>query len=81
MKKIIRTLRKIDAKWLNHVTGNEFDIVAQDDFNPDGVLIFGYEMYQRGVRHGIGFALMAIGAGLISSGVGMMIRDISEGRS
>ena len=53
MKKILKKLRAIDTKWLNRVTDEEFTIVSQDDFNPDGVLIFGYETYRTGFKHGL----------------------------
>lgn len=69
MKKILKKLRAIDTKWLNHVTGEEFTIVSQDDFNPDGVLIFGYETYRTGFKHGLYAAVFACILGWISGSI------------
>lgn len=47
--------------WLRKATEKDFDYVAEDDFNPDGVVLFGYDSYEKGVRHGIYIATACAG--------------------
>lgn len=53
--------------WLEKATKEDFDLVADDDFNPDGVLLFGYDAYETGVNHGIYIATACIGITVVSA--------------
>lgn len=45
--------RTLWDKWVEKCTFPAFDLVAEDDFNPDGVLIMADDLYRDGFRHGV----------------------------
>lgn len=49
-------------KWVEKCTLPTFDLVAEDDFNPDGVLIMADDLYRDGFRHGIIAASITLAA-------------------
>jgi len=44
---------RLPNKWLEATTHESFNLVAEDDFNPDGVLLMGYDLYEAGFNHGL----------------------------
>lgn len=44
---------RLPNKWLDKATSESFNLVAEDDFNPDGVLLMGYDLYEAGFNHGL----------------------------
>lgn len=44
---------RLPNKWLDKATAESFNLVAEDDFNPDGVLLMGYDLYEAGFNHGL----------------------------
>lgn len=57
---------RLPSKWLAAATHETFDLVAEDDFNPDGVLCMAYDLYEAGFSHGLIAA--GIGASVILAG-------------
>ena len=49
-------------KWVEKCTLPTFDLIAEDDFNPDGVLIMADDLYRDGFRHGVIAASVALSA-------------------
>ena len=49
-------------KWVEKCTLPTFDLVAEDDFNPDGVLIMADDLYRDGFKHGVIVASVALSA-------------------
>lgn len=64
--------------WLRKVTEDELDLVAEDDFNPDGVVLFGYDLYEKGLAHGVCLATTTIGIAVAAYFVARKARQIAK---